>query len=283
MLLAVRHNIPLILTDAGSGIHATLRSATYTNLPVYRRWQMHFTQTAGALHWFANILLLKLHQQSQNLLQWQQGLQKVEPLFEPLVQKAITKYQQLKVDVENTQNITKEQLITAEAVIAGYYWKGAALAVPEEYKMAGRHNRPAKDMVNAALNYWYGMLYHQVETAIHSCGLDASCSILHAEDYNTPALCFDLIEPFRPQADAAIVLLCQNRIIQPTHFDVKDNGYWLSKKGKQLIIPAYHAWVHEKMVFNNRNTLRKNHILQLPASLLKHIRSIYERGDINNI
>ena len=272
LMLAVKHGIPVVISDHVQ--HATLRSAAYTNLPQYRRWQLAFSASPEALAWMRALVAQKAEGQWRNMQQWRTAASDPEA-YPALLALARAACDKLAAPAQQ-DGYSRDALRAAEAVAAQYYWDAVAAILPPAYGFTARRHRPALDMFNAALNYWYGMLYHSVEAAIHATGLDAACGMLHAEDYNTPALCYDLIEPFRPGADAALVALCRDAVLAERHFGEHDGGLWLSREGKRLIIPAFGTWLHEKMELGGRNTQRKNHILQLPAGLLRHIRSLYE-------
>ncbi|HVA85415.1 MAG TPA: CRISPR-associated endonuclease Cas1, partial [Candidatus Saccharimonadales bacterium] len=57
-----------------------------------------------------------------------------------------------------------------------------------------RSGRPARDPLNAALNFAYGLLLGDVIRAVASCGLDPHAGFLHSSNRNKPALALDLCE-----------------------------------------------------------------------------------------
>jgi CRISPR-associated protein Cas1 len=75
----------------------------------------------------------------------------------------------------------------------------------------GRRGRGARDPLNAALNYAYGILYGQVERAIVLAGLDPYAGFVHADRPGKPSLVLDLIEEFRPAAADRPVFAIFNR------------------------------------------------------------------------
>lgn len=105
----------------------------------------------------------------------------------------------------------RELILAAEGRAARYYWDAWGLVLPEEYGWTGRTHREAKDPVNAALNYGYGILYTCVERAIVLAGLDPYAGYVHADRPGKPSLVYDLIEPYRPVAVDRVVLAMANR------------------------------------------------------------------------
>jgi len=89
------------------------------------------------------------------------------------------------------------QILSIEGRAAQKYWDALKKVVPEGYQWPGRKGRGARDPVNAALNYGYGILYGQVERALVLAGLDPYGGFIHVDRPGKPSLVFDLIEEFR--------------------------------------------------------------------------------------
>src|SRR5690606_11797624 len=108
-----------------------------------------------------------------------------------------------KVKKINANNISsvRNTLLGNEGSMAHLYWKILSVTLPTGFMFETRSKFPAKDPFNAALNYLYGIMYTQVEMAVYTVGLDPALGIFHTDQYQKPALAFDLIEPFRAWAD----------------------------------------------------------------------------------
>ena len=104
------------------------------------------------------------------------------------------------------------QILAAEGRAAHRYWEALKLVVPEQYDWPGRRRRGAKDPLNAALNYGYGILYGQIERAVILAGLDPYAGFIHADRPGKPSLVLDLIEEFRaPVVDRTVLGLANKR------------------------------------------------------------------------
>ncbi len=110
-----------------------------------------------------------------------------------------------------TVNDVRAQLMGIEGRAAQKYWQGVRQAVAVGDGWPGRHGRGAKDPLNAALNYAYGILYGQIEKAITLAGLDPYAGFVHADRPGKPSLVLDLIEEFRPAAADRPVFALFNR------------------------------------------------------------------------
>lgn len=105
----------------------------------------------------------------------------------------------------------RTNLLGLEGRAAQKYWQGVKRAVQVGPDWAGRKGRGAKDPVNSALNYGYGILYGQVERAIVLAGLDPYAGFIHADRPGKPSLVLDLIEEFRQPAVDRTVFAMLNK------------------------------------------------------------------------
>jgi CRISPR-associated protein Cas1 len=98
------------------------------------------------------------------------------------------------------------QLLSVEGRAAQMYWGAIKEVVPAELNWPGRKTRGAKDGLNAALNYGYGILYGQVERALVLAGLDPYAGFIHVDRPGKPSLTLDVIEEFRqPVVDRTVL------------------------------------------------------------------------------
>lgn len=98
------------------------------------------------------------------------------------------------------------QLLSAEGRAAQQYWAAIKEVAPAELNWPGRRTRGARDGLNSALNYGYGILYGQVERALVLAGLDPYAGFIHADRPGKPSLTLDLIEEFRqPVVDRTVL------------------------------------------------------------------------------
>jgi CRISPR-associated protein Cas1 len=105
----------------------------------------------------------------------------------------------------------RSQLMGIEGRAAQKYWQAVKRVVAVGQDWPGRQGRGARDPLNAALNYGYGILYGQIERAIVLAGLDPYAGFVHADRPGKPSLVLDLIEEFRPAAADRPVFALFNR------------------------------------------------------------------------
>lgn len=104
----------------------------------------------------------------------------------------------------------------------------------------GRVRRPAKDPVNAALNYAYALLLADLIRAVLACGLDLHQGFLHSSGRNKPALALDLAEEFRAAiADSVVVGAFNNGELTRSDFSSTLGSTALRDRGRKTLIEAY--------------------------------------------
>ena len=115
----------------------------------------------------------------------------------------------------------------------------AATLRPPWARLTGRHGRPARDQVNAALNIAYGLLLPDVIRSVVACGLDPADGVLHSAGRNKPALALDLMEELRaPVADSAVLWAFNNGELREQDFRSELDVVRLTERGRKAVIAA---------------------------------------------
>lgn len=124
-----------------------------------------------------------------------------------------------------------------------------------------RSGRPARDPVNAALNYAYGIMLGDVIRAVAACGLDPHAGFLHSANRNKPALALDLCEELRaPVADSVVLGAINNGELSPGDFSSVLGTTRLRENGRRVLIAAYERRVQSRFrhpVFDYQVTWRR--------------------------
>ncbi len=99
---------------------------------------------------------------------------------------------------EKDIEVLRGKLLSIEGRAASCYWELIEKMLNDYIDFEGRIRKGAKDIVNCALNYGYGILYSRIWEVVISTGLNPNISYLHkSQDNNKPSLIYDLIEQFR--------------------------------------------------------------------------------------
>jgi len=138
------------------------------------------------------------------------------------------------------------ELFGVEGDAAARYFSGfetmlsPAVRDGQGIRFHARARRPAKDLVNAALNFCYGLLLADAIRAVVACGLDPHAGFLHSSGRNKPALALDLCEEMRgPVADAVVVAAFNNGELKAADFSSVTGSTRLRDNGRTALIRAY--------------------------------------------
>ncbi|MDY7078251.1 MAG: CRISPR-associated endonuclease Cas1 [Chloroflexota bacterium] len=131
----------------------------------------------------------------------------------------------------NNVDAARYQILSAEGRAAKKYWGALKQVIPEQYGWPGRKGRGARDPVNSALNYGYGILYGQIERALVLAGLDPYGGFIHTDRPGKPSLVFDLIEEFRQViVDRTIVGMAN----KGTRLELDEKGLLVKKTRRNI-------------------------------------------------
>lgn len=122
-------------------------------------------------------------------------------------------------------------------IARAYFAAFSALLDEKVWGFHGRGGRPARDPVNALLNYGYAFLEREVRLAAVGHGLDVRIGFFHATDGRRTSLVFDLMEPFRASLiDRFVLSLLRKGCLKPDDFETT------KKDGCRLNDDARHIW-----------------------------------------
>ncbi len=164
----------------------------------------------------------------------------------------------------------RPQLMGIEGRAARKYWQGVKQAVAVGESWPGRKGRGAKDPVNSALNYAYGILYGQIERAIVLAGLDPYAGFVHADRPGKPSLVLDLIEEFRQAAADRPVFAIFNR---GTAIELDERGL-LTRQSRRIVADK----VLERLEKAERYERKKVPLRVVIQSQARHL-ATFVRGD----
>lgn len=110
-----------------------------------------------------------------------------------------------------------------------------------DFTFRDRNRRPPLDRVNALLSFVYTLLYHDMRSALESCGLDPAVGFLHRDRPGRMSLALDLMEEFRPFfADRLVLSLINLKQVKGKAFVVADNGaVMMDDETRKTVLVAY--------------------------------------------
>lgn len=211
----VERGIPIHFVSGTGNPYASLYSAGLTGTILTRRAQLEAFGTRRGLLVALGCARGKIQNQA-NLLKYTAKYRKetAPELYERLRRVA----EQIEAQIGEVERIEREakpnatiddyraQVLGIEGSAAQMYWEAIGWVLPPEVGWRGREGRGARDSVNSALNYGYGILYTQIERALILAGLDPYAGFVHVDRPGKPSMTLDAIEEFRqPVVDRTIL------------------------------------------------------------------------------
>lgn len=264
ILLAIKNNIDVLFVNNFGRPEGRVWSVKYGSISTIRKAQLEFLYSEKSLAWVKNLLRDKLNSQMALLLSFQPSPDVVPE--HRLVGRALNSLTDFKSKIEKLNGETLSDLAPTlrgwEGAASKHYFKTISLLLPEAYRFENRNRMPAKDVFNAMLNYSYGILYGKVEGALIKAGIDPYLGVFHRDDYNRPALVFDVIEKYRMWMDYVVMNLCIQEVLIEECFtiDKVSNACLLQPLGKRILIQAVNDYLYEIVLLNGKERSRLTHI-----------------------
>ena len=142
------------------------------------------------------------------------------------------------------------------------------------YRFERRSGRGATDAFNCLLNYAYGMLYGQCESALITAGVDPFVGVMHRDEYNRPVLTYDFIEPFRAWADYVVCHLLMQEVVFDEFFDAETGQLYLNTSGKRVLIQAMNDYLAEVVTWAPAGRSRGQHIVLEAQQLARYMKKL---------
>lgn len=131
----------------------------------------------------------------------------------------------------------------AEGHAAALYWPALgrlADGAPAPF----RRLRPARDPLNAAINFLIGLLERDIAQSIAASGLHPGFGFLHAARDGNWALVWDMMEPFRtPLTEGLAAYLFNARRLRPEMFEVSAKSVVIDPAGRRALVQGYETAV----------------------------------------
>lgn len=260
-ILAVEKEIEVLFLDNAGNPIGRIWSSRFGSVSTIRKGQVDFSFSPNAVTWIKGVICKKIENQQALLY----SLVTNNTNHEEIIQKTVSTLQDYisKIKATNGENIPDiaHQLRGWEGQSAKKYFWAINHFLPTNYQFSERSQHPALDIVNALLNYGYGILYGKIEGALIKSGIDPYIGIFHRDDYNRPVLAYDVIELYRVWVDYVVFAICCQQIITDECFSQKEDGsIWLEPLGKRILIQSLNDYMDEVILMNGKSRSRLNHI-----------------------
>jgi CRISPR-associated protein Cas1 len=262
VLLAIENEVEIIFADKSGKPLGRIWSNRYGSISTIRKGQLAFTQSAAAVKWICRMIADKI--ENQQTLMWTFSAS-AEPTEKEAAEKAnlrLENYRKKVLDAagERIADVAS-QLRGWEGNCSRIYFEQMNLFLPERYRFAERSQHPATDIVNAMLNYGYGIMYGKIEGSLIRAGIDPYIGILHRDEYNRPVLVYDVIEKYRIWIDYVVWTLARQNIMGEEYYSVRDDGSCLLEGlGRRVLIQSVNDYLAEVITVGSMERSRLTHI-----------------------
>ncbi len=270
ILLALEHEIDIFFLDQRGEPRARVWSIQYGSIATIRKKQIEFLYSPHVTSWVKDLVIQKIRHQKGVL----RTISIRKPDLKTKVQAALNA---LSDYISKIQALHSEYLHDILPELRGWegqaarrYFRLIADAIPTYFPTGERTRHPARDPFNAMLNYGYGILYTRVEGALIRAGLDPYVGIYHRDDYNRPALVYDIVELYRHWVDYPLLTLCLDEAIPQECFRYEPDGTcMLEPLGKRIVAQAVIDYLSEIVAIDGVKRSREEHINRYARHLAK--------------
>lgn len=275
VLLAIEHQIDVLFVDGTGMPQGRIWSVKYGSISDIRQKQFEFLYSDKVIPWVKQLLSDKINNQVALLLTFQPDEQNALHTRIAKAMNSMEDHRQkiMKAEGEHLSDIAPS-LRGWEGAAAKRYFQAVAELIPEKYRFEKRSFQPALDSFNATLNYGYGILYGRVESALVKAGIDPYTGVFHRDDYNRPALVFDVIEKFRIWVDFVVIqLFCQDAFNEEC-FRSENDAVLLDGLGKRILIQSVNDYLAEIVYFEGLDRSRATHLDLYAQRLAKYFQKL---------
>lgn len=253
ILLAIKNQVEVLFVNDLGEPEGRIWSVKYGSVSNIRKAQVNFLYSGAAVSWVKELVSGKIDKQIALLLGFQSDVTS-DLQTHNAFKYAINSMEDYKRKIE----VMEGQFVNDIAPsVRG--WEGAAgkkyfgclsLLMPPFYQFGNRDRLPARDPFNSLLNYAYGILYGKVEGVLIKAGIDPYMGIFHRDEYNRPALVFDIIENYRTWMDYVVVQLCRAEAIPEEAFEKAEEteAVRLSPLAKRILIQSVNDFLEEIVI-----------------------------------
>ena len=261
VLLAIENEIEVLFMTNSGEPSGRVWSNRYGSISTIRKGQLEFSQSKKAVKWITEIVAAKI--ENQQALLWTFAAS--QPETNGIIETTAVRLENYRKKVKELQgekvSDIAPQLRGWEGIVSRIYFEQMNAFLPERYRFGERSQHPATDVVNAMLNYGYGMLYSKIEGSLIRAGIDPYIGILHRDEYRRPVLAYDVIEKYRIWVDYVVWMLVRQNIIGEEYYSMKNDGsLWLEGLGRRIMIQSLNDYLSEVISMGGIERSRTTHI-----------------------
>jgi CRISPR-associated protein Cas1 len=274
VMLAVEREIEVLFMDRSGNVIGRIWSPKYGSVSSIRKGQLNFSLSHEAIVWIKEVIRQKIENQQALLL----TMEAKDDYTANRVQTAIRRMEDYRTKIAGIDGEVISDVASTlrgwEGLSSKIYFEALNMFLPEKYRFEKRSQRPATDVVNAFLNYGYGILYGKIEGALIKTGIDPYIGVLHRDDYNRPVLVYDVIELYRVWVDYVVYsLVIQNAVTDEFYSVQPDGSYWLEPLGRRVLIQSLNDYLDDTIDVKGNVRSRQHQIFLYAQSLAQQFKN----------
>lgn len=286
IILAIKNQVDVLFVNDLGKPEGRVWSVQYGSISNIRKAQINFLYSKQATEWVKSVISTKINSQIALLLAFQPEADeniRLHNIFKYAINSIEDYKNKINTAVGEYVSDIAPSLRGWEGASGRKYFQTLSELMPEDYKFDSRTRQPATDPFNALLNYAYGMLYGKVEGALIKAGIDPYVGIFHRDDYNRPALVFDVIELYRAWMDYVVLQLVLAEAIPIESFErnSETGAILLLPLAKRILIQSVNDYLEEIISLSGKTLSRQSHIdvqcVQLAQMFLKSEKDVEHR------
>lgn len=273
VMLAIENEIDVLFVGKAGMPVGRVWSSRYGSISTIRKGQINFVQSPDALLWIKQLIAEKIANQQALLLLMNSDELALLRVRERNLNR-LEDYRTKVLDAKG-QSVADcaAQLRGWEGMASKIYFSTLNLFIPGCYRFEQRSQHPAHDVVNALLNYGYGMLYGKLEGLLIKAGIDPYVGVLHRDNYNRPVLVYDVIERYRIWVDYVVYSLVNQQAVTTDFYSIQaDGACWLEDFGRRILIQSVNDYLDEVVSINNLSRSRITHVMLYTQNLAQNLK-----------
>lgn len=272
VLLAIAHEVDILFVDGMGQPKGRVWSVQYGSVSTIRKGQLEFMYSERCIPWVKDLILKKINNQIALILAFQDDVD--NDASRRKLQSIISGMDDYRSKISKAEGSVISEIAPSlrgwEGAASRRYFEALNFFLPAAFQFEKRSTHPASDPFNALLNYGYGILYGKVEGALIKAGIDPYVGIFHRDEYNRPALVFDVIEQYRMWIDFVAVSLARQEVLDEECFQTDERGaVLLQGLGKRILIQSVNDYLGEVVPIGRLSRSREVHIEQEAHQLAK--------------
>lgn len=261
VMLAVEREIEVVFLNRSGDVIGRIWSPKYGSVSTIRKGQLNFSLSHDAIDWIKEVICQKIENQQALLI----TMNAPDMFTQNKVQTAIRRLEDYRTKISGVDGEVISDIASTlrgwEGLASKIYFEALNLFLPEAFRFDKRSQHPALDVVNAFLNYGYGVLYGKIEGTLIKTGIDPYIGVLHRDDYNRPVLVYDVIELYRVWVDYVVyTLIIQNAVTDEYYSVQSDGSYWLEPLGRRVLIQSLNDYMEETIEVKGNIRSRQHQI-----------------------